>query len=238
MLSWLFPSTCELCGETAEMTICPDCLGKLPRIPAPICLHCGAPTAGQLTAPERCEECTGQSRPFTMARQALSQTEEVMQLIYAFKYHHAIHLVHPLAGLLNELWEKTPHLMQRRDWVLVPVPVTPNKLYTRGFNQAEELARALGKRRKLRVENLLIRRETGVTSQTRLTASARRLNAMRAYRLKRPGLFIRRKSYPPYLVLVDDVFTTGATARACSTQLKKLPGVKEVVVISLVRIGA
>ncbi|MBQ5665170.1 MAG: ComF family protein [Akkermansia sp.] len=237
MLSWLFPSTCELCGETADMTICQDCLRKLPRIPAPICLHCGAPTAGQQTDPDRCEECAGHKRSFLMARQALRQTDEVMQLIYAFKYHKAIHLAQPLAELLNELWEKTPHLRGRTDWVLVPVPVTHSKLYTRGFNQAGELASALGRCRKLRVENLLIRRETGVTSQTRLTASARRLNAMRAYRPKRPGLFARRRIYPARLVLVDDVFTTGATARACATQLKKLPGVKEVVVLSLVRIG-
>lgn len=237
MLSWLFPSTCELCGETADMTICQDCLRKLPRIPAPICLHCGAPTAGQQTDPDRCEECAGHKRSFLMARQALLQTDEVMQLIYAFKYHKAIHLAQPLAELLNELWEKTPHLCGRTDWVLVPVPVTHSKLYIRGFNQAGELARALGRLRRLRVENLLIRRETGVVSQTRLTASARRLNAMRAYRLKRPGLFARRRIYPARLVLVDDVFTTGATARACATQLKKLPGVKEVVVLSLVRIG-
>lgn len=238
MLSWLFPSTCELCGESAEMTICPDCLGRLPRIPAPICLHCGAPTAGQQVVADRCEECAGHPRSFSMARQALRQTEEIMQLVYAFKYHGAIHLARPLAWLLNELWEKTPHLCQRKDWVLVPVPVTPNKLYARGFNQAEELARALSRYRGICFENLLVRRETGVLSQTRLSLHARRLNAMRAYRLKRPGVFSRRKAYPPYLVLVDDVFTTGATARACATQLKKLPGVKEVVVISLVRIGA
>ena len=238
MLSWLFPCTCELCGETAEMTLCPDCLRSLPRIPAPVCLHCGAPVQEMLQEADRCAECEEQSRSFRMARQVLRQTDEAMQLIYAFKYHGAIHLARPLASLLNELWEKTPHLCQRKDWVLVPVPVTPERLYIRGFNQAEELALCLGKLRGLRCLNLLVRRETDASSQTRLSAHARRLNAMRAYRLKRPGIFSRRKTYPPYLVLVDDVFTTGATARACATQLKKLPGVKEVVVLSLVRIGA
>lgn len=238
MLSWLYPGTCELCGEEAEMTICPECLRNLPRIPAPVCLHCGAPTAGQQTEPDRCGECTGQPRSFVLARQLLRQTEETMRLIYAFKYHGALHLARPLAYLLRELWEKTPHLLSRNDWVLVPVPVTHARLHTRGYNQAGELAQQLARLRGLRVENLLIRRDTGVLSQTRLTAHARRLNAMRAYRLKPPGLFSRRRTYPPYLVLVDDVFTTGATARACATQLKKLPGVKAVVVISLVRIGS
>lgn len=238
MLSWLFPSTCELCGEQAEHTICSMCLAALPRIPAPICLHCGAPTAGQQLAPDRCDSCASQPRAFHMARQALRQTDETMQLIYQLKYHHAIHLATPLAELLHELWEKTPHLKAHSDWVLVPVPVTHARLYSRGYNQAGELARALAKRRGLRVMNLLERRETDVLSQTRLTRHARRLNAMRAYRARRPGWFCRPVAYPPRLVLVDDVFTTGSTARACATQLRKLPGVKEIVAISLVRIGA
>lgn len=238
MLSWLFPATCELCGECAEQSLCPDCLKKLPRIPAPICLHCGAPTAGQQTDPDRCESCAGQHRAFSFARQALRQTEEVMQLIYQFKYHRGIHLARPLAQVLNEVWESTPRLCARKDWVLVPVPVTHGKLYTRGYNQAGELARQLARLRRLRMQELLIRRETGIPSQTRLTSSARRLNAMRAYRCKRPGLWTRRSIYPAHIVLVDDVFTTGSTARACATQLRKLPGVQEVVALSLVRIGA
>lgn len=238
MLSWLFPCTCELCGESSNQTLCPDCIRQLPRIPTPICLHCGAPTAGQQTAPDRCENCTGQPRSFSLARQALRQTDEVMKLIYALKYHHALHLAQPLAQILNELWEQTPRLRAHHDWVLVPVPVTAGKLYTRGFNQAGELAHNLAKLRNLKVMELLSRRETGVLSQTRLTANARRMNAMRAYRCKAPSLFARRVQYPARLVLVDDVFTTGATARACSTQLKKLPGVKEVACLSLVRIGA
>ena len=237
MLSWLFPSTCELCGETAESTVCPDCLMSLERVSAPICLYCGGPVAGQQTEPDRCENCAGQPRPFAFARQALRQTDDAMKLIYQFKYHRALHLAKPLAGVLHELWAQTPRLLEHEDWVLVPVPVTHSKLYTRGYNQAGELATQLAKLRNLRVMELLERRETGVLSQTRLTASARRLNAMRAYRVRKPGLLVSRPAYPERMVLVDDVFTTGATVRACAAQLRKLPGVREVAALSLVRIG-
>ncbi len=238
MLSWLFPATCELCGESAGQGVCPECLARLQRIPAPICLHCGAPTAGQQTDPDRCENCAGHPRSFSIARQALRQTESAMQLIYRFKYNRGIYLARPLAQLLDELWEQTPHLLARQDWVLVPVPVTHGKLYSRGYNQAAELARQLARLRHLRMMELLIRRDTGVLSQTRLTAAARRLNAMRAYRCKRPSFCLRASVYPARIVLVDDVFTTGSTARACATQLRKLPGVREVAVLTLVRIGA
>ena len=238
MLSWRVPATCELCGESTEQGLCEACRRGLPRIPAPICLHCGAPTAGQQTDADRCEECAGHSRPFVLARQALRHTDEVMQLVYNFKYHRALYLARALAGFLDELWEQTPLLREHEDWVLVPVPVTHRKLYTRGYNQAGELARSLGKLRHLPVLDLLERRETGVISQTRLSAHARRLNAMRAYRTRSARWWQRRRSYPAHIVLVDDVFTTGATARACATQLRKLPGVKAVVSLSLVRIGA
>lgn len=237
MLHWLFPSTCELCGETAESTICPDCLSRLARVSAPICLYCGAPVAGQQTEPDRCENCAGQPRPFAFARQALRQTDEAMKLIYQFKYHRALHLARPLASVLHELWAQTPRLLEHEDWVLVPVPVTHSKLYTRGYNQAGELAAQLAKLRHLRVRELLERRETGVLSQTRLTATGRRLNAMRAYHVRKRGLLSLRSSYPERIVLVDDVFTTGATVRACAAQLRKLPGVREVAALSLIRIG-
>lgn len=238
VLHWLFPNTCTLCGEAAELSLCPVCMARLERVPRPVCLYCGAAVAGEQSDPYHCEECSAAPRPFSFARSALTVNEDTLALIHAFKYRRAQHLARPFARLLHELWEETPRLAERRDWALVPVPVTEDKLRQRGYNQAAELARALARLHApaLPVVEPLQRRETGIISQTRLNAGNRRLNARLAYSVKK-AYASGKKTLPPHLVLVDDVYTTGSTARACAAALKKLPGVQTVAVLTLLRVG-
>ncbi len=236
MLSWLYPGICELCGERSETSLCPDCLAGLPRLPRPICLYCGAALSAAGEDPMHCPECTGKPRSFRFARQSLLLTEQTMGLIHKLKYQHANHLAVALAPLLSELWEANPPLRAHDDWVLVPVPADRQHLFARGYNQAEELARALGKLRGLRVLNILQRRNVdGHASQTQLSAAQRQAHAFASFSAR--SRYAKGKSaLPPHLLLVDDVFTTGATARACARALRELPGVKEVGVITLLRV--
>ncbi len=236
MLSWLYPGICELCGEAAELSLCPGCLAKLPRPPRPICLYCGATLQAAADDPYHCPECRGRPRSFDFSRQALVGDERTLPLIRRLKYRRGIDLAPALAPLLAGLWEQTPALRAHADWALVPVPVPPARLFARGYNQAAELARALGKLRGLRVVEALCRLGSGQESQTHLSAQQRQENAFAAYRAARA--YARgRKSLPPHVLLVDDVYTTGATARACARALKSLPGVAEVGVLSVLRIG-
>ncbi len=235
MLSWLYPGICELCGQRSEASLCPECLAALPRLPRPICLYCGAPLSAAVVDAMHCPECTNLPRSFSFARPALVQTQETMQLIHKLKYHHANHLAPALAPLLAELWEQNPPLRAHADWVLVPVPAAPQHLFARGYNQAEELAHALGKIKGLRVLPAL-RRKRGIhSSQTHLSAAERLENAFASY-APLPAFACGRRTLPPHLLLVDDVFTTGSTARACARALRTLPGVEEVGVITLLHI--
>ncbi len=235
MLSWLYPGICELCGERSESSLCPACLAGLPRLPRPICLYCGAPLAAAATDPLHCPECSDKPRSFHFARSALRQTEQTMQLIHKLKYGHANHLATALAPLLVELREENPPLREHDDWVLVPVPAAAPQIFARGYNQAEELARALGKLMHLRVLPALQRRATRRSSQTRLSAAERQANSFASYSLL-PAYAKGRRTLPPYLLVVDDVYTTGATARACARALRSRPEVKAVGVITLLRI--
>ncbi len=234
MFRWLYPTICELCGEAAETELCPDCLAALPRVPRPICLYCGAPVAGEQRDPHHCDACSGKPRSFAFARSALQRTEAVMRLVHALKYHKAVYLARALAPALATLWQTTPELHACTDWVLVPVPTTRRRLYGLGYNHARELAAALGKLTGLPLLAALRRRETSSGSQTRLTAAQRMHNAMQTYTIA-PAYADGRRTLPAHLLVVDDVYTTGATVRACAKILRSHPGVQSVGVLTLVR---
>ena len=236
MLHWLFPRVCELCHKQSEHELCAECAKKLPRVPSPICLYCGAPVVGELADPYHCRECSCRQRSFDFARSALAMSESALQLVYRLKYHHANYLAPAMGVILNELWEQTPALRAHRDWALVPVPSADGHLFQRGFNQAEELAEALGRLRGLPVVSPLVRRNRGgADSQTRLSAGERWRNALRSYAARAEWASGRRKQLPPHIALVDDVYTTGSPTRACARVLKRLPGVKVVAVVTFLR---
>ncbi len=235
MLRWLFPITCELCGEEAERSLCPDCLASLQRIPRPICLHCGSPVYGTAPQADCCPACEGLPRPFDFARAPLLNSEQNMELIYRLKYRHAPYIAAALAPAMAEAWEQTIESENFSEATIVPVPITPERKVKRGYNQAALLARALGKLLRRPVVNALTRHSTEQDSQTRLTAARRRKNATLAFSAL-PAFLSGRRKLPSHIILVDDVFTTGSTARACSKALKNIPGVEAVAVLTLVHV--
>jgi ComF family protein len=117
-----------------------------------------------------------------------------------------------------------------RDVVLVPVPLHPRRRRERGFNQAELLAAALGRRYGLVVASGVLVRRKDTAPQTGLSAAARRANVAGAFAVRHRGAVAGR-----LLVLVDDVVTTGATARVCAALLRGA-GATDVRLLSAARV--
>lgn len=158
-------------------------------------------------------------------------------IIHALKYEGRRSIAPPLGALMRSAGAE---LLRGAD-VVVPVPLHPRRERSRGFNQADDLARALG----LPVRPLL-RRLRYTTSQVELPKDERQRNVHGAFDLRRPALSERRRGLaaatrvegsPAVVVLVDDVSTTGATLEACASVLKAA-GAKEVRALTAARVAS
>lgn len=210
---YVLPRACPLCGlpflprrtgSQAVPVLCEGCASRLKPIQGEVCLRCGKPLISELGLCMRCRERTW---PFDAALSLFSYRDEAAALIGAYKFRSrfslASYLAQACAARLEGTWPGLP---------LVPVPFRRKKIRDKGWDQVEALARGL-EARGFEVRRLLERLPSG--EQKRLGLEARLDNARKAYRLK-PG-----ETVPSALVLVDDVFTTGATAAACAEALKE-----------------
>jgi competence protein ComFC len=214
----LFPSSCQVCeallDKPGERVVCRGCLGKLKGADSPFCLCCGRffDGAGE---PHLCADCLGKRPLFTRHRSAARYEGIAKDIILLYKYRG-------FAVLSGVLAEFVVHSLARDEDVwsgveaVVPVPLHPAKEKSRGFNQARLLAKRLAKRKNFPLLTGRLVKVKQTEAQTSLDARAREMNLRGAFRVKKSA-GIKGKT----VLLVDDVYTTGATIRECSAALKK-----------------
>jgi competence protein ComFC len=230
-LGLCYPEVCQLCGDCratpAEGFVCTSCRGQVRFIDPPFCERCGTPYEGQITTVFECANCRELDLDFSYARSAVIAREGVLDIIHRYKYNRALCFEPFLADLL--LSRAVPALTTANWDIIVPVPLHPTRLREREFNQAERLARRLGAATGVPVETSLLRRSVPTQTQTLLSRPERIANVRRAFAIRR-GKFLDGQR----IVLVDDVFTTGATTSACARVLKSA-GAGEVCVWTVAR---
>lgn len=231
-LSFFYPDVCQFCGKeratAADGYIGPVCQSLVRRVSPPFCDRCGLPVAGAITHSFECANCRGQNLHFSRARASVAATGMVLEIIHRWKYSRALWFEPFLARLLVQA--AVPELREGGWDLIVPIPLHPGKEAEREFNQAEHLAGHLGRATGLPVGQDLIRRVNPTRTQTSLSRSERARNMRRAFaRGRRPEAARGRR-----IVLIDDVFTTGATTSACARVLKRC-GAAEVCVWTLAR---
>jgi len=197
------------------------------RIERPFCERCGYPFPGLPDMTFECSDCEERKWSFEKAR-AIHMTEgQPLEAIAGFKYAHQYFRLGQLTGWLVEAFDQ--HMAAERWDALVPVPLFHRRLRERGFNQARELADGLARARHIPVRDCLRRTRETPSQVAAGSRNARWENMQQAFALK-GGFDVTGNS----LLLIDDVFTTGATTNACARVLAKA-GAGRVAVLTVSR---
>jgi len=212
-----YPETCQICANERATPengfVCANCRQQVQFIRPPFCGRCGLPFQGDITTTFQCANCAELNLHFSSARSAVVAKTVVLEAIHRYKYQRHLWFESFLADLL--LREALP-VLQREEWdFIVPVPLHPVKEREREFNQAGQLAARLSAAAKIPLKTQLLRRVTPTMTQTRLTREQRAANMRDAFSSRKGTRLDGEK-----IILVDDVFTTGATTNACARVLR------------------
>ncbi len=215
-LGFIYPENCQVCklaaATPAEGFVCHDCWQKVRFIKPPFCKRCGLPYEGDITTEFECSNCHGVDLHFASARSAVLAREPVLDIIHRYKYQRALWFEPFLADLL--IRAATPELAKERWDRIVPVPLHPAKQREREFNQAERLGACLSRATRIPLNTRLVRRIQPTQTQTRLSREQRAANVSGAFAMRGDQRLDGLR-----IVLLDDVFTTGATTGSCAKVL-------------------
>jgi len=230
-LGLFYPEVCQLChaepATAKDGFVGPQCWSQVRFIRPPFCERCGLPFEGDLTTKFECTNCLEMKLHFSSARSAVVAKTVVLEAIHRFKYSRALWFEPFLADLLQR--EAAPILRDAGWDYIVPVPLHPLKQREREFNQAELLGHHLSVATHIPLNTRLIQRITATATQTRLKRDQRAANMNGAFALCKNASPSGKK-----VVLLDDVFTTGATTNACAKVLRQA-GAAEVCVWTVAR---
>jgi ComF family protein len=209
----LLPGSCLLCASnSATSLLCPECVADLPQLPATLCPQCGEET----TLGERCGACLKDPPAFARTIALFRYEFPVDRLIQALKYGHQLALATWLGHRLGE------RLVAADYDLLLPLPLHPSRLRTRGFNQSLEIARVTSKA-------LGVTMYPGILTRIRATPPQAGLPLKERGRNVRGAFECAHDLEGKRILLVDDVMTTGSTLRE-ATRILKLHGAEQITV--------
>ena len=206
-----FPKICLNCEKRLEKNdqfLCSNCLESLNFL-EDICPVCGAPKTGG-----KCWVCKTNNFHFEKARSLFMFNKIVQKLIHEFKYNEMTRI----AKFFGEYSQEYLNKYQPFDHIdyIAPVPLHTVRKRDRGFNQAEFLTKEISKNMGWQHVPTLIKRKRFTETQTKLKKAKRKDNVSNAFSVN-PKINIKGRN----ILLIDDVFTTGATTNSIAEVLKE-----------------
>jgi ComF family protein len=228
ILEFFLPRLCLFCGaavgEEAAAAVCPECEAQIDWVESPLCTCCGRMFDSRDVADHTCGDCQTDPPPFARARAAALYDGPVAQAIKRFKFNRQMAMLPVM-----QLWLKRPlcrELAAAAD-LLVPVPLHKRRLKTRGFNQALLLARAIPE---LPCSREAVVRTRHTVPQVELKPRERQANVKGAFAVSDAAQVKGKR-----VLLVDDLYTTGATVKECARVLRRA-GARRVEVLTVARV--
>lgn len=225
VLGVLFPRRCPICHDVVEERgelACKICRVKLPYVREVTCQKCGKPLLSE--AEEYCLDCKKKKHMFEKGKAPFVYDKIMKTSIARYKYSGRREYA---AFYAEEILRKyAKDMLHWKAEVLIPIPLHRSRKRTRGFNQAELLAKELSKRSGIPMDSQALLRVKKTTAQKDLGDKDRFQNLRGAFAVKKGEL--------PYktVILVDDIFTTGSTIDEASRVLKE-NGVQKVYFLSI-----
>lgn len=215
IFDFVFPRVCPCCEKTTDKNkiFCDNCFSKITFIQGTICHRCGRKLS-LLPSTEKilCTKCLKKRPSYDMARAVFQYSSYSKNSILKFKYGGKIEYAHFFANLMEQAGKD---LFKETD-LIMPVPMHWKRKLLRGYNQAGILAHLLSKKTNIPYDEKTLIRFKHTQKQENKTLEERNKNVKNAFFVTKPEK-IKNKT----VLLIDDVFTTGATVNNCAKTLKK-----------------
>ncbi len=217
LFQFLLPPQCPCCEKFLEegtQGFCSSCFSQIRWIDPPFCSICGIPFASRKVETHPCGACVTHRRYFTMARALGAFEGSLQEAIHRWKYEGKTYLTpffaEWMAEGLNRYWE--PGSLD----LLIPVPLHTRRLRERGFNQALLLVKDLSRRTGIPYRKTILQKKKPTVPQVNLSGVEREKALRRTFHV-----IEKEELSGLWILLIDDVYTTGATVNECSKVLLK-----------------
>jgi ComF family protein len=228
LFQFFLPPQCPCCEkflEEGQQGFCSNCLSEIRWIEPPFCSICGIPFISKEVENHPCGACVTHRKYFTMARALGAYEGSLQEAIHRWKYEGKTYLTPFFAEWmeegLNRHWG--PHSLD----LLIPAPLHPQRLKERGFNQALLLVKELSRRTGIPYRKTILQKKKPTIPQVNLSGTEREKGLRGAFQVIGKEELLGKS-----VLLVDDVYTTGATVNECSKVLLR-GGAERVNVLTL-----